>query len=151
MTVGTHTANIVHFASNRCKRVTRSVIAAEAHSPFLAFDYAYVIADIARQTLGRTLDIEVVTDVRTVFNGVAKDWPTTERRLQIDIWALREAYTNGEVGKICWIPGMNNLEDGSTKNVVGKDTLLCHLVTSTHFVPKNLNVWLYMLAKTKIA
>lgn len=38
--------NILHYGSNQCQRVCRSVMAAEMHGLILGFDYAYIIQDI---------------------------------------------------------------------------------------------------------
>lgn len=36
-------ANIIHFDSNKCKRISRSVMAAEVHDIVLGFEFAFVI------------------------------------------------------------------------------------------------------------
>lgn len=46
LTYRRRTANIIHFASNRCKRVTRSVLAAEVHFLIFVFDACYLLYDI---------------------------------------------------------------------------------------------------------
>lgn len=110
-------ANIVHYASQRCKRVTRSVMASELHALVAGFDAAFWLCDLVNQILGRDIPIEAYVDSKTVFDVVAKDGVTTEKRLEIDIHALREAYANGEISRLGWLPGGQNAADGLTKDL----------------------------------
>ena len=73
----------------------RSVMAAKVHALVLGFDYAYVIREAVEEPLGRRVEIEAYVDSRTLFNVIAKDSPTAERRFQIDVLALRESYQKG--------------------------------------------------------
>lgn len=108
-------ANVVHYSSARCKRVTRSVMAAELHALILAFDYGFVLREMLKEVLRRDVKLEALIDSKTVFDVVAKDGRTNERRLQIDVHALKESYTRGELTRIGWIPGHRNPADTLTK------------------------------------
>ena len=82
-----------------------------------------------RDTLSEILNIEVVleayVDSKSVFDVIAKDGVTTEKRLQIDIYALRQSYKNSELSGIGWIPGDDNIADLLTKfSSYAKSTLL---------------------------
>lgn len=55
--------------------------------------------------LGRYLKIESYADSKTLFDVIEKDSGTTEKRLQIDIFSLRESYAKGELARLNWIPG----------------------------------------------
>lgn len=83
-------ANIVHYASCRCRRVARSVMAAEIHALVTAFDFAFVIADMLGEIMSRQPTIEALVDSRTLFDVIAKAGKTAERRLQIDVLAIKE-------------------------------------------------------------
>ena len=107
--------NVLHYGSNKCQRIARSVMAAEIQALMLGFDYAFYVRDLLEEILGRSFKIEAMIDSKTVFNVVAKDGKTTERRLQIDILSLRESYDNGELNRIAWIPGPTNPADPLTK------------------------------------
>ena len=124
----TGAANIIHYASNRCKRVTRSVLAAEVHGLVLAFDHSFIIQDMIKEILGRTLDVEAYVDSKTLFDVVAKNSNTTEKRLQIDIFALKESYAKGELRKLTWIPGNNNPADALTKPILTATSPLWRLM-----------------------
>ena len=121
---GSNKCNILHYGSNRCKRVCRSVMAAELHALTLGFDYAIIIREMLNEILGRMLKIEAMIDSKTVFNVIAKDSQTTERRLQIDALGIRQSYNTVELSKLSWIPGTLNLADPLTKPMLNKMTPL---------------------------
>lgn len=64
------------------------------------------------------LPIEAIVDCKTLFNLVAKDAKSSERRLKIDVLAIKEIYDIGELTKIGWIPGSKNPADALTKTVL---------------------------------
>lgn len=123
-------SNIIHYGSNRCSRIARSVMAAELHALTLGFDYAFVIKDLLEDILGRKIKIEALIDSKTVFNVITKEGSTTERRLQIDILALRQSYDIGELHRIGWIPGPTNPADSLTKEVLNTTSPLFLLMTT---------------------
>lgn len=90
-------ANIIHYASNRCKRVTGSVLASEIQALVAGFALAYVILHLMQELLNRDISLEAYMDNRTVFDVIAKDGRTCERRLKIYINALRQSYTTGRI------------------------------------------------------
>lgn len=71
------TSNITHYASNRCKRVKMSLLAAKVHALLLEFDASIFIQDILREILGRQLEMDAYVDSRTFFHVVARDGATT--------------------------------------------------------------------------
>ena len=122
--------NILHYGSTKRKRVARSVMAAEKHALFSGFDNSYMVQDIVSEILGRKIEIDAYGDSRTVFNVVAKHSNTLEKRLQIDVNALRQSHSNGELRYLAWIPGFQNPEDGLTKGLLGKKHPLWKAMTS---------------------
>lgn len=52
--------NIILFGSNRCRRVARSVMAAELFELMLGFDYAFVVRDFLEDMTGRVLPLEAL-------------------------------------------------------------------------------------------
>jgi hypothetical protein len=55
-------ANIVHFGSQKCKRITRSVMAAELHALIVGFDNAIIIRQMISEILRREIPIDVYID-----------------------------------------------------------------------------------------
>lgn len=85
-------ANIVHYGSKLCHRVSRSVTTAEVHAPVHGFDVAFFIRQTHAELLCREKDLEAYIDSKTLFRMVAKDENTAERRFQIDVFVLKESY-----------------------------------------------------------
>lgn len=107
--------NLIHYGSNLCQRVVRSVLDAEIHGLVLGFDYAVVIQHLISRLLGKSIEREAFVDSKTLFKVVAKDRSTSEKRLMIDISALKQSYESGELSRLGWIMGVENPADGLTK------------------------------------
>lgn len=133
-------ANIIHYGSSRCKRVTRSVMAAELHALVYGFDQAFVVRAVLEELLGQSIQIDGYIDSRTVFNVVAKSSATLEKRLQIDAHALRESHEKGELRYLAWIPGKENIADGLTKELANENHALLQ-VMRTNKLHLNPNGW----------
>lgn len=128
--------NIVHYGSSHFHRVTRSVMASEVHALLLGFDNAFPIHEILSHILARDLPIEAFVDSKTVFDLIAKDGKTRERKLQIDVSAMRELYSNGELARIAWIPGGINPTEPLTKPVITRTSPLWKLMETNFIDPK---------------
>lgn len=96
---------IVHQASCRCRRVSRSVMAAEIHALVNVFNNEYITRALLVKMLRHSIDIEAYVHSQKIFNIIAKNNNTSERRLQFDVFALRESYRQGELKKRGWNPG----------------------------------------------
>lgn len=93
-------ANIVHYASSRCNRVTRSEMKCELHALIMGFDCGFIISDVLSEFLRINLVLKSFIDSKTVFDIIVKDGNSTERRLQVDIYALRESYVRADLAII---------------------------------------------------
>lgn len=76
-------ANIVHYGSSNCHRVSRSLMVAELHMFVHTFDIAYMIRETLEELLGRQIHLEAFVDRQTLFNVISNDGRTAERRLQL--------------------------------------------------------------------
>lgn len=123
-------ANVIHYGSRRCKRVTRSVMAAELHALMYGFDNAFVTRTMAEEIFGRDVPIHAFIDSRTVFNTITKSGTTLEKRLQIDAYVLRQSHHRGELTNLAWIPTNQNVADGLTKTLPSSKHCLIDLMTS---------------------
>ncbi|KAI1667266.1 hypothetical protein L13192_07975 [Pyrenophora tritici-repentis] len=111
--------NIIHWSSLKCKRITRSVLASEIY----AMAYGVDIAIAIRSTLNIIIDrlslphvpIVVCTDSLSLYECLVKLGTTKEKRLMIDIMAIREGYERGDLTDIRWIDGRDNPADAMTK------------------------------------
>ena len=85
-------ANILHWSSVKCKRVTRSVLASELYAMAHGFDIGASIKSTVDKALGINLPLVLCTDSKSLYDCLVKLGTTQEKRLMIDIMCLRLAY-----------------------------------------------------------
>jgi len=110
--------NILHWSSVKCKRVTRSVPASELYGMVHGIDIAMAIQstlDRILKSLQTSVPTVVCTDSRSLYDCMVKLGTTTEKRLMIDVMAVREAYERRELSEFRWIEGPDNPADAMTK------------------------------------
>ncbi|XP_044724729.1 polyprotein [Hirsutella rhossiliensis] len=100
--------NIVHWSSTKCKRVTRSVLASEIYGMANGFDIGISLA-MTMKIITERLNLPPIPLI------VFKLGTTKEKRLMIDIMALRQSYEKREITDIRWINGADNPADAMTK------------------------------------
>jgi hypothetical protein len=108
-------ANIVHYASIKCQRVTRSVLASELIAAVHGFDMGAAIKGAISAILNREVPLVLCTDSKSLYDCLVKLGTTTEKRLMIDIMAMRESYERKEIAEVKWIAGDSNPADPLTK------------------------------------
>lgn len=74
--------------------------------------------------------METNGDRKSVLYLIAKDGNKTENRRQIDIYALLNPYSFGELEQIGWIPGAINPAEALTKIAKCSSTPLLTLITT---------------------
>ncbi|CCU78396.1 (conserved with many other fungi) [Blumeria hordei DH14] len=115
------TGNIIHWSSTKSKRVTRSVLSSELYGMVAGMDMAYsinsTITMILKQLELSALPIIVCTDSYSLYECLVKLGTTKEKRLMIDIMALRQSYERREMQEIRWINGNDNPADAMTKSI----------------------------------
>ncbi|RAL67593.1 hypothetical protein DID88_008346 [Monilinia fructigena] len=111
-------ANIIHWTSIKCKRITRSVLASELYALVLGFDVGAAIKGTVNAILKLKKPIPLIlcTDSKSLYDLLTKLGTSAEKRLLIDIMALRQCYENREITEIKWIDGKSNPADAMTKN-----------------------------------
>ncbi|EED22562.1 conserved hypothetical protein [Talaromyces stipitatus ATCC 10500] len=113
------TGNIIHWASSKCKRVTRSVLASEIYGLTTGFDHGITLASTIKMITDRlnlpTIPVVVCTDSYSLYECLVKLGTTKEKRLMIDLMALRQSYEKREIDEIRWIHGDDNPADAFTK------------------------------------
>lgn len=58
--------NILHYGSSRCRRVARSVMAAELLALVYGFDQAFLVKKCLSDILGRNISMDAFIDSRTL-------------------------------------------------------------------------------------
>lgn len=108
--------NIIHWSSIKCKRVTRSVIASELYAMVHGFDATCALKDTLDKITQRQTPIIICIDSFSLYECLVKLGTTYEKRLMIDIMAIRQSYERREIAEIIWITGDSNPADSMTKH-----------------------------------
>lgn len=111
--------NILHYGSKKCRIVSKSVMSAELLALVNEYDEAFYVKYNLCEVMACDIPLDFVVDSRTTFSCVAKNAHTLEKRLQIDVAAIRESlFTNKKIRTIGWIPGKRNYADGLTRSEI---------------------------------
>jgi hypothetical protein len=109
-------ANIIHWSSVKCKRVTRSVLASELYAMAHGFDIGAAIKATVEPQLKIKLPLILCTDSKSIYECLVKLGTTQEKRLMIDVMCLRQSYERREIAEVKWIDGDSNPADAMTKS-----------------------------------
>ena len=120
----TITGNMVHYSSTKCRQVTRSVLASEIYRIVAGVDMAYALSTTLKMITDHLhcppIPTIVCTDSYSLYECLVKLGTTKEKRLMIDIMALRQSYERRELCEIRWIRGDDNVADAFTKGSPNK-------------------------------
>ena len=109
-------ANILHWSSTKCRRITRSVLASELYAMSNGYDMAISVKTTIELTLGLKLPLIVCTDSKSLYDCLVKLGTTQEKRLMVDLMCLRQSYERREIAEVKWIDGDSNPADAMTKS-----------------------------------
>jgi hypothetical protein len=85
-----------------------------------AISLSTTYAMVCRQLGIANFPVVVCTDSFSLYECLVKLGTTKEKRLMIDIMALRQSYERRELAEIRWIKGESNPADAMTKSVPNK-------------------------------
>ena len=111
----TKKANIVHWSSVKCKRVTRSVLASELYGMAHGFDIGAAIKSTVDKILQVNLPLVLCTDSKSLYDCLVRLGTTQTKRLMVDVMCLRQAYERRQITEVRWIDGEANPVDAMTK------------------------------------
>jgi hypothetical protein len=118
------TGNILHWSSTKCKRVTRLVLASELYAMASGVDMAISISTTLNMVISKlrlpNIPTIVCTDSLSLYECMIKLGTTREKRLMIDIMAIRQSYERQELSEVRWIDGDSNPADAMTKANLNK-------------------------------
>jgi hypothetical protein len=130
--------NLIHWSSTKCKRITRSVLASELYAMASGVDVAISLSTtfnlITQQLKINNFPTIICTDSFSLYECLVKLGTTKEKRLMIDIMAMRQSYERRELSEVRWIGGNNNPADAMTKSVPNNS--LEELVSTNHLTVK---------------
>ena len=92
--------NVVHWSSSKCRRVTKSVLAAELYALVLGFDVASCIKATVDKIYGKQIPLVICTDSRSVFDALTRLGTTAGKLLMIDVAMLRQSYERREIAEV---------------------------------------------------
>jgi hypothetical protein len=111
--------NLIDWRSVKSQRITRSVLASEVYGMTAGVDMAYAIGStlnmITEQLNLPSIPVIVCTDSYSLYECLVKLGTTKEKRLMIDIMAIRQSYERRELQEVRWINGNDNPADAMTK------------------------------------
>ena len=102
-------ACVVQYASWKCQRVTKAVFPAELYEASACFDYCFTLGYDMMLATGHRIPILLFTDSKSLFDTVTSLSGITEKRLLIEISALRDAFDSGELDNIGHVSSAYNL------------------------------------------
>jgi hypothetical protein len=108
--------NLIHWSSIKCKRVIKSVLAAELYAMINDFDVEAIIKSIIERMLHITLSLILLTDSKSLYDCLVKLDTVAKKRLIIDLMYLKQSYERREITEIRWIDEDSNLADSMTKS-----------------------------------
>ena len=114
----------ITWASRKLRRVCRSTITAETMATLDTIDVCAWLSSMFREVL----DVEVLktvvrTDNKSAYDAINSTTAVEEKRLRVDIAAIRECVGNNEV-EVQWVSKENQLADVLTKQGADSTKLL---------------------------
>ena len=117
--------NLISWQSHRLKRIARSTVAAGTLSAMEACETAFLLkSQISEIFDGEGPPIHLVTDNESLANAVRSTTSVEEKRLRVDISALREMLDKGEIREVSWVPAREQLADCLTKQGANSENLI---------------------------
>lgn len=139
--------NILHYSSHKSRRVVRSVMGGEVYAFADGFDFGITIRHDLQRIIGKKLSLSIFTDSKCLFDVITKHTTTTEKRLMIDIKAVREAYERMEISDVGWIRSKDNPADALTKLT---ENAVLETIIRDGFVDHDISQWIVRTAQDNI-
>lgn len=110
-------ANLVEYSSRKCRRVTHSSLAGEIMAFSAGSDAGIILKHDLQLIMKQLIPLYMMTDSRGLFDMVTRNSYRAERRLMIDMAAIRQAYQCWDIDGIAHVSGASNPADAMTKIV----------------------------------
>jgi hypothetical protein len=111
--------NIMHWSSTKCKRIIRSTLASEVYGMINGVNIGIALATTLEMIITRfnqpEIPLVICTNSYSLYECLVKLGITQEKRLMIDILALRQLYKRKEIAEIRWIYNRDNFADAFIK------------------------------------
>lgn len=107
--------NILHCNTHNPCRVERSVLGGEIFAFSDRMDFALNVKSDLERILDCKLQFSMFTESKSLFDLIAKNMTSTEKRLMVDVHAAREAYARFQIISNAWIRSQFNPADALAK------------------------------------
>lgn len=131
---------IVHYGSWKCRRVTRSVLGSEIYAFSHGMDFVLALSQDLGHIMSRKIDTVMFTDSKSLFDTITKLSTISEKRMLIDVAAIRESYASGELTNVAHILSRHNIANPFTKN--NADMTQLYDLMETGYLRHPINQWI---------
>ena len=116
--------NILSWQSKRLCRIARSSLTAETLAINDGIDAAIQIQVLLKETFQSDIPIYVFTNNKSLHDSMNSNKYVQNKRLRIEMNAVKETVANKEIQKMIWINNDHQLADCLTKNGVNSKSLI---------------------------
>ncbi len=108
-------ANVLHWSSIKCKRLTRSVLAAKLFAMIHDFDVVLMLKAIFTKMLNVVVSLILETSSKSLYDCLVRLKTTIKKRLMMNVMTVRQCYEWHEIIEMKWVHEINNSFDSMTK------------------------------------
>jgi hypothetical protein len=131
--------NIIYWLSIKCKRVTRSVLAAELYALAHDFDLDAAFKATLSAILDHFVSLIFCIDSKSLYDYLIKFDTTQKKRFMISVMSLWQLYERRKITKIKWIHEINNSIDSMIKS---KAFSILKTLIDINTINMNINEWI---------
>ena len=116
--------NLISWQSKQLRRIAQSSLTAETIALLDGVETALYIKELYKELYAEKVTIEVFIDNQSLLDALKSSKYVNEKRLRIDIAALKEYVINKDVNNIKWIKSSEQLADILTKSTANSLSLV---------------------------
>ena len=117
----------LYWKSHKAKRVARSTLEAETLSFAEAAEVGVYLKELWKELVSEGIPIYMKTDCKSLKDNLESTSLVANKRLRIDIAAIKEMVEKGDIEKVAWISSREQLADALTKQKGEKGLLMTYL------------------------
>ena len=121
--------NLLSWQAKRLKRISRSSLAAETIAALEGIDAAIYIREIFYELTCYQMPINLFTDNKSLYDAIKSSKYVENKRLRIDIAAVKESISQNEIDNVELINTKQQLADPLTKSSANTKLLLNTIIT----------------------
>ena len=113
----------LYWSSRKVRRVARSTLGAETLALQDGLDCAVFFQKLWKQIADQYLKIFAITDNYSLYSALPSGKSVEEKRLRIEISAIKELCDSGDLEKIFWVSTNEQIADCLTKKTGNSESL----------------------------